>query len=368
MADQLYNRRTIVKGSLALAAGATLGSGLLACSGKESTKLRAVTWGEPYLPAMKTIGSRWMQQSQSRGEIEWQLNNGTAASSLSKIGAGWPDPGMDMVAMWSATYAPMVRNDWLEPINLDLVPNLADIPDKFIFKNSSKQPVVVPFDVSGALWATSPDFKGAAIADLDALLEPEFRAQLCIPNPIMMSGLFLVTCAYHAGGDERNIDPGFDFIKKLARAKSIGRIATTDQEFINSFTTGETSATFWNFGGIEGVKKKFPITVHNSSPDDKGLRTYVYTEGWTILKDQPNVEKAMKFANFFISPENNAYFAKTIGLATTNQKAKPSAPARAYLENTPETGALAITPDFEYMSSKLGEWNARWDKEIAPLV
>ena len=54
----------------------------------------------------------------------------------------------------------------------------------------------------------------------------------------------MVALALHKGGDERNMEPAWDFVKELAKSGNIGRVANADTDVTNSISSGETCVSF----------------------------------------------------------------------------------------------------------------------------
>ena len=58
-------------------------------------------------------------------------------------------PNYDYVAGWEGSFNGMVKEDWLVPVTVEMVPNLADIPQKIIVKNAKGDWMAVPRAVGG---------------------------------------------------------------------------------------------------------------------------------------------------------------------------------------------------------------------------
>jgi len=59
-----------------------------------------------------------------------------------------------------------------------------------------------------------------------------------------------VALAKARGGDEYNVDPGWEFLKELAQSGNIGRVSANTSDVITSLETGETSVTFVDQGTL----------------------------------------------------------------------------------------------------------------------
>ena len=157
-------------------------------------------------------------------------------------------------------------------------------------------------------------------------------------------------------------------MKKLAKSGNIGRVAQTETDFINSISTGETSVAFWNMSPWKAVSAKFDIKVLTRVPDEKGMKAFMYQDGWVVLKSSKQKKAAKDYLNFFISPENNEAFNQMLGQATTNQKAKSSGFAENIAFKSDELGKYAYFPNFAVLSSQLNDTVKRFETEIVPLL
>ena len=69
-------------------------------------------------------------------------------------------------------------------------------------------------------------------------MESRFKGKLCVPFPVNLTGLLMLTLAMQRGGNERNIEPGWQFLKELAERGQIGRVINNNSEFINAMSSG----------------------------------------------------------------------------------------------------------------------------------
>jgi putative spermidine/putrescine transport system substrate-binding protein len=358
------SRRDFNKAALAgLGAGVGMaGSGLLRPA-LAADQLLVVQWGAQWIEVSKEILKEYNKSDPTR--VAWELHAGGSAAVVAKVKATWPNTKYNVLSVWDPVFQDMIAEDWLEPIDESLVPNLAAIPDAFIQKNGKGQKMTVPLSTAGAFWGYREDLLPGGFESVNDLLKPEFKGKLCIPYPINLTGLFLVTCAIQQGGDEKNMEPGWDFVKKLAASGNIGQICTNNSEFINAMASGQYSVGFWNNGGWFATAKNFPVKIKNRMPDNKG---FLYNEGFCVLKGSP-LKAAFKFANHFAGPAVNEQYNMNLGSGPTHPKAKTNPKLKEWYYATPEEIAkFGYIPDYAFLGTKKDEWNARWEKEVVPLM
>jgi putative spermidine/putrescine transport system substrate-binding protein len=180
-----------------------------------------------------------------------------------------------------------------------------------------------------------------------------------------MSGLHILALARHAGGDEKNVEPGWALLKEIAKAGNIGRVAQTEVEFINSVSSGETSVSFWHLSAWNSVAKNAPV-VHLTKK--AGFTTYLTTTGWVVLPTSKNKEATQRFLNFCLEPENLALYSKTVGEVPANFNVPVDASMEQLKFTAEESAQFTNLPDWEFLSTQVGEWTKRWETEIAPLL
>ncbi len=341
---------------------ASLAAGAVLETAAAQEQITVVEWGGPYVESMKAIAAK-----QDRVDIEWVLHAGGSGAILPKIKATWPEVQFDLVHAWNPVFVAMIREGWAETVTLEDVPHLSEVPEALITKDDQGNLKTVPTNLNGIYWAFREDIAPMAVGSVDDLFDPRLKGQILFPDPIMSMGLQIVTLAIARGGDEHNLEPGWEALKELARSGNIGRLAHSDVEVINSLTSGETSIAFGNPANFATVAKNFPVRHLTKVPGNTGLKTSITTEGWVILKGG-KTKAAFEFADFTITPENNEAFNLGIGTIPANSKAK-SADGLDYLRFTEqELAEFAYIPDWSYISDHLDSWQKRWEQEVAVLI
>jgi len=353
-----FTRRSFLASGAALLAGASVPS-----RAQAPVPLTGIDWGGPLIEATRKITA-----GDKNVDVTWELHSGGAGTVLPKIKSAWPNPKYDIVAAWNPVYVTMINEDWLEPLTLDELPNLRDVPRQYLFTDKNGAIVNVPRSLAGMFWGYRVDKAPVKVERIEQLFDSKLKGQICWPGPSINSNLQLLSLALSAGGNEQNMEPGWDLLKKLAKSGNIGRVAQTETDFINSISTGETSVAFWNMSPWKAVSAKFDIKVLTRVPDEKGMKAFMYQDGWVVLKSSKQKKAAKDYLNFFISPENNEAFNQMLGQATTNQKAKSSGFAENIAFKGDELGKYAYFPNFAVLSAQLNDTVKRFETEIVPLL
>ncbi|MGO4441068.1 ABC transporter substrate-binding protein [Rhizobium sp. RAF56] len=325
-----------------------------------TTELTAVEWGGGVVDALKQIAAK-----QDKVTFNWVLHQGGSGAILPKIKATWPNAEYDYVAGWEGSFNGMLKEDWLVPVSVDTIPNLADIPEKIIVKNAKGDWMAVPRAVGGIYFAYRDDISPVKIKSIDDLFDPSLKGKICWPGPTQSMMLQLVALALHDGGNENNLEPGWELMKKLAKSGNIGRIAVTDTDFTTSLTSGETVAGFYSEPQLTEVAKQFPVVRLTKQ---EGMPVFLYQSGFAVFKNRPNLQATLDFINFAISAEMSELYAQVAGEAPLNKKAK-TPDALKHLAFTPEEfDKYVYVPNFDVVLTQQDAWAKRWEDEIAPLL
>lgn len=353
----LSRRNFLIAGA---AAGAVAMPSLWARRASAATQLTAAEWGGSVVDAMKQIAA-----AQDQVAVNWVLFQGGAGSILPKIKASWPNPELDYTAGWEGSFHTMIAEDWLETIDPATIPNLADIPAKMIVRDKDGNAKAVPRAIGGIYFGYRKDTSPIEVRSIDDFFDPKLKGLVCWPGPSQNMMLQLVALSLHAGGDERNMEPGWKLMADLARSGNIGRVSTTDSEFTNSFTSGETAVGFFAEPAWAEVAKNFEVVRLTKQ---EGMPTFLYQSGFAVLKNRPNLEATLGFIDHAISPEMSSLYAEVAGEAPLNVKAK-TPPALSHLAFTAEEiDKFVYVPDYGEVLAQQDAWTKRWESEIAPLL
>jgi len=326
-------------------------------SAQAANRLSVVDWGPPFIEVSKAVAEKW-----GKAQVDWTLHSGGAASILPKIKTSWPNPPYDVVDVWSPVFVAMINEGWAETISPEDCPNLKDVPSDLISKDKEGNWKNIPRGSSGLLWV-STEACPIEITNIEDLLNPKLKGQILWPTPTMNTNLQVVNLAMARGGDEKNVEPGWEFLKELAKSGNIGRITANTSDTITSLNTRETSVTFSDqgtTGGIEGVKINYLTKVHES------LKTFMFVSGWVVLSTSKNKKLACDFANFSISKENSELHFKKVSEVPVNRKASHGLD---HLRFSPEEiKKFTVIPDWDYISKQVDGWNKRFEKEIVTLL
>jgi putative spermidine/putrescine transport system substrate-binding protein len=361
---ELSKRTFLAQTGTALGAAALFSSSPLIRRALGAETLVGVEWGGPWLEGAKLVTAR-----QSQFDIQWETHAGAAAAIMAKIKTAWPTPLYDFVAQFDPLYYAWMREGWPEPLSVDEMPNLKDIPSEIFVRNDKGQIINVPISQSGRYWGYRSDRAPFAIKKHEDLLDSRLKGQICVPYVLQSQNSMVAMFALAFGGNEKNMEPGWKFMRELAKTGNIGRVAKTEVDFINSLSSGECSVGIWSNAAWGKIAEVGPCVFLNRVPGDKVFRTGLLTEGFMIPVNSTKKKQAKEFLNFFVSPENNEIYNKELNFVPTNSKSAATKMAQNIVFKTSEERKeFAVVFDFEALSKRQNEMNAKWEQEITPLL
>lgn len=362
MKRTLTRRRFVTntaKGSAA-AASLTIAAPFIRPAWAQSN-LTVVEWGTPYIET-----SQALTETQDKVDVNWVLHEGGSAAILPKIKSSWPNPPYDLIAAWKPVWLTMIREGWIEPVTVEAVPNMKDIPEALITTDENGVWYDIPRTLSGVFWGYRTDTCPIEITQMEDLLDPKLEGQISWPHPITNTNLQVVALAMARGGDEYNMEPGWEFLKEIAKSGNIGRIHSTTSDVINALTTGEISVTFNDLPTFGTAAKNVPIKYLSKTHET--MKMFPWVESWGVLKSSQNKEAAFEYANFTISAEGNRQFNEGIGAGATNVNVEASEALDPISYTEEELARFTHFVDYDQLSKELDASTKRFETEIVPLL
>ena len=352
--------------------GATLASAALDPLGRHSNAyaadntLNVVWWGGPWIESMQKVIAK-----SNQFDVKWELHVGGAAAVMAKIKAAWPRPTYDVVGQFTPLFYTWMREGWPEPLTYEEVPNLKNVPEALLVKDQAGNIINAPMSQSGIFWGYRKDTCPVPVKRLEDLLDPRLKGQIVCRDPQALNGQ-VVSFALEFGGDDKsmaNLEPGWDFLKRLAKAGNIGRVEHSDVDFVNSLTSGECSIGFSNLGAWSRIAASVPCEFLTKVPGSRGMKTFQVVEGAMIPKNSTHKALAKQFVNFLLGTENNQLYNEGVGMAPTNINSRPGKFAESIQFKTKgDIEAYTYTFNYPLLSQIQSEMSKKFETEIKPLL
>lgn len=254
-------------------------------------------------------------------------------------------PGVYDVVLPNIAYIPpAIADDLLQPIEVSQLEVWDNLPAAF----QELPEILHEGEVYGVPWAwgaTSLVYNTEVfpngITSLNALWDPQYAGQVGFEDNYEDAVIF---AALAAGIEPANQPTDLEAVRaKLEElVPNVRALWQSEDEFNRLFSSGEiTLGVYWS-GSAARAKNQFNLPIAFVIPEEGAIG---WTDAWSIPKDAPNVEMALKWIDFMSSPEFYVRWDSTAGAPV------PANPA--VLEAMPENSFSRTVFGDPAVSSKL---------------
>jgi spermidine/putrescine-binding protein len=319
------------------------------------------TWGGTYNDAAKIVADEFTRQTGWR--VAYDLHAGGSQAALAKFEAEKPNYEADIYIAGEAQQIAAMLSGYTVPLSPTDVPSLGDIADSYKIMKSGQVYGVLTY-VSFTTWAYRTDFVKKPIQSYDDLLDPSFKGKLGFSVPTLAPGRQLISLALWKGGDEYNIDPGFDAAKQFANSGNIGALVTSDAQMVSLLTTGQMWAVYGlSANGFQAASQGAPVALAKTWKS----KNLVTGDAIGVL-NTPHQDIAKKFVNLLLSSQLNGQYSATIGTSPINVKSTVDPKLALWLLSGSELANYGYKANMTYVALKVNDWNQRWEAQILPLI
>ncbi|MGD9847283.1 MAG: PotD/PotF family extracellular solute-binding protein [Variibacter sp.] len=303
------------------------------------------TWGGAFIDALNSVKPDIEKQAGVKVEFVTQASS---VAGLQRLQAQKANPQVDIWMTADATAATALADGIIKPLPKEGIPNLKDVPANLVFP------------AGPTIWSSPRgifyrvDKTPFAIKSWEDLWDPRLKGMITTSID-QDKGMFIIIAALLAGGNEKNIDPGFEKLKALK--PNLGVIYKADAEALKLIQAGEVNVAGYGVLGVvykllgPGSNYKF---VMPSNPQFMSVNLV------TMVKGRPNESEAAKVVNAILDPSIQEKIVEQLGSVPSNKNAK--APERIR-DAIPPLTSLYV-PDWDYVNAHYGEWVERWNREI----
>jgi len=288
--------------------------------------------------------------------------SGKASENLAKIQAQRKNPQIDVAIVTEVVGIQGMKLGLWDPLDPKTVTNIRNMYETAIIPNHA-----------GILWAANlfgmvynpkvfSEKKFTLPTSYYDIFKPEYCGKVIVGPITTDYGLMaLAMFAKLKGGGEKNIEPGFEIMKKLApcilsyekEATRVGDLFTAETGWIAPWSHAETFRM-----GKKGIPIKFV------APNEG---TILMGNSVHMVKGCPNPKMAQEYINLLLGEKVLSAFARIYASVPLNKTIKLPSEVAEYVPNKPEILNKAIRIDWDYVSQKREEWSERWAKEIEPI-
>lgn len=336
-------RRDILRSALAIGCMASLAAAPIAKA--QPAEITVMLWGTTWQASIKDASEQFTKETGIKVNYETQTSSG---EGLVKLRAMRARPTVD-VWFTTASVAARAADDTrlFAKLPLDKMPNVAQtIPNSVNdnFAAFAAFPLVITYRA---------DMLKNPPTRWEDLWGPDYRNKLALPNMGMYQGRTLLVAARLAGGNERNVNLGFEKLKALK--PNVALFYASDAQARQAVAQGEASVllgppSLARFLSDQGVNVR---TV--------ALRPTPLEFDVAMIVKTGKEEMSARFINFLLRQDINEMNAKRRNMSPTNVKA--GAPeALAGLLPSPQD---ALVFDERIINENIAEWTERFNREIA---
>ena len=202
--------------------------------------------------------------------------------------------------------------------------------------------------------------KWPAPTSWEDLKDPKYKKRLVIPPLNNTYGLHaVVMMARIRGGDEKNVNPGFDAFKKdigpniLAYEPSPGKMTEL-------FQSKQAVIGVWGSGRAKALADATKFPIEFMYPKEGGV---VLGVAACTVAGTANDKEAQGFVQHLVSPDVQKILALGAGFGPVNGTVKLSETERVGLPYGDDVKSLK-TVDWSVINPVRQDWNKRWTREI----
>lgn len=225
------------------------------------------------------------------------LSYGMAADALAKVRAQQVNPQVDIAMMGQTEAIALWKEGLLDVLDPAEIPNLANLLDQAVYAEDDGSIFYVGMYgyVLELIYRTDRiENPPESWADL---WKPDYAGEIMFPSPAVLSAHSQVMAARINGGDESNMEPGWEALQALA--PNISAVYRSDAETYNLIASGEALlGPALMYTTLDLINAGVPVA--RVSPAEGSPVSW---DGITLVKGAPNAEGAKKLIDFMLSKD-----------------------------------------------------------------
>lgn len=311
----------------------------------QEKKITVMMWGTTWQSVFNDLSEGFTKETGIKVDVETQTSSG---EGLVKLQAMRQKPTIDV---WFTTMSVASRaandKELFSELPLDKMSNVSKAIPGSVNKNWAS---ITAFPI---VLLYRPDLIGEVPTSWDDLWKPAYRNKLAVPNMSMYSARMLLLSATLAGGNEHNIEPGFEKLKALR--PNVAMFYASDAQARQALAQGEVAAIV-------------APPVHLRWLNDQGvnakaanLRKAPLEFDVVMLPRTGKEEMGAAYINYILRKDVNEAMVAKRNMGPINTEAK----VPEFLEGImPKTGD-GLLFDETVVNANLPAWTERFNREIA---
>ncbi len=354
----MINRRNVTKGLVAASLAPLLARSAFAQSASlDGTTIRYATYGGYWQEQIQALVGVHLEEMGAKMEYI----TGTPRDHLAKlIAARNADAPFEVMELADDLRADIQRSGSLAKIDYDNIPNA-----KVLLANQREPDMVANYVTCECMVYNTEKFAEAGLEPpetFESLFDPKLQGHVSFPDLSYGNVNPLVGMAWEfGGGDESNIDGGFEAVKRLKPASFF----TTSADLATQFRSGDIWVAFWHAGwAARLLRAGVPVATTFPKVKDK---VGMISLGWLgIAGKTPNQAGAEKFIDLFLTKEAQETLCRESGIVPVNPDAAAALQDDPLLKKvmllSPEQIDNTYYPDWSKIN--MTEWTRKWNEMV----
>jgi putative spermidine/putrescine transport system substrate-binding protein len=325
----------------------------------DGVTLKVGTWGGSW---KKNIETKIVPKFEAMGgKIEFVT--GSPQSNLAKLIAGRGKAPFDVMEVLDAQEKDFfVTHDFIQKIDTSSMSNV-----QYLEERQYDEWRIASWHTQESICYNRDKFKELGLPapkTYNDLTHPKLAGRLSIPDITSGGGLANLGAMSHAaGGNEQNVGPGLEMIKRLNALKFWSR----GGEVVTQLQSGDVYAAVVHSGWCVRARNA-GANVMTAHPVIGNKAVGVHKYGWlVIMKSSENVKAANWFLNEYNDADFQLEYARNSGVVPVNSKAiealKSDPVLAEMLQLEPEQIAKQLRVD--YTKADISEWTDKWNRSVS---
>lgn len=354
--------RNQINRSLISATILTLGVSLASVSQAgefDGVTLKVATWGGSW---KENIATKIVPKFEAMGgQIEFVT--GSPQSNLAKLIAGRGKAPFDVMEVLDAQEKDFfVTRDFIQKIDTSSMSNVKHLEgwqydDWRIASWHTQESICYNRDKFAELGLPAP-------VTYNDLTNPKLKGRISIPDITSGGGLANFGAISHAaGGNEQNVAPGLDLIKRMNALKFWSR----GGEVVTQLQSGDVYAAVVHSGWCVRARNA-GVNVMTAHPKIGNKAVGVHKYGWlVIMKSSENVKAANWFLNEYNDADFQLEYARKSGVVPVNANAIESLKSDPVLAEMLQLDSADIAKQLriDYSKADISDWTDKWNRSVS---
>ena len=341
-------RRRLLQSAAALSAFGMLGD----VAFSQSRSIAATSFPGSWEQVFRTIVIPEFQKS-TGATVNLVAQN--PVETVSKVVGSKANPPYDAIVLDEGPYLAALQQGIFEKIPEARLPNMKDLPKKFV--DPQGYGVFVSGQIIGIAYNT--DKIKTPPRSWNDLLKPEYKGRVGLTSmAATLIAAWMVEMAKLNGGNEGNMDPAFDFVKRML--PNVGAIATSPGALATLFQQGQIDISVHYSNNVGDMQAKgVPIALAKPDTGFLLIRSTMH-----IVKNTTQPDLAAAYINTVISPGvQSRMVAAPYYLVPTNSKVAFSPGLQHYAKDMNELETFK-TVDWLKLNPHFFGYIDRFNKEV----